>query len=635
MTNALARLEDAENFYANGRYDDSLNLLGSLVAELPGPDAAVLLARTLQAINMLDGAAEAYEFAAARAIGMEKARYLAKAAQLLARSEQGTNACKLAGLAFELDETNADAACVLLEVQGGDGALAPKLLKALIGSGEQEHIDLAERWLAHDERNPLILDLLEALAKRNPDNPYYRMRRLSRAREHCAYAIIEEEEAKLAAEMAAGDFRFFAGEAPHSNIIWLGDEAMNIKASFHNISLPMSENVRLARHKAPHAWGEKIRIGYLTCDLWDDHATMRLLRRVLELHDRSRFEIKIFCYTPEKFVGFDGGGRKQWDEIISIEKMDNEKAMATMRAANIDILVDLKGHTRDTRSELMNMPIAPVHVQWLGFPGSCVQVDCDYVIGDHYVLPETSKPYYHELFCRLPESYQPNDPDRRSLPDPASRIALGLPQDRVVLAAFNSQRKNTPRTLALWARVLKANPQALLWMMVDGHEARKNTAAQFRKLGIKQKQWMFAPKMSYASHIARVRAADLALDTFPCTGHTTTSDMLWAGLPVLSMRGTNFASRVSESLLNAVHLPQLLSDDEDGFVEMASHYIQNAEERQKLKDHLETNRHTLPLFDAKRFTQHLESAFTTMAERARLGLAPEHFDVKPLPVSRT
>nr|WP_274706925.1 hypothetical protein [Allorhizobium sonneratiae] len=384
-----------------------------------------------------------------------------------------------------------------------------------------------------------------------------------------------------------------------------------------------------------HNWADKIRIGYLSSDFWDDHATMRLFRSVLTAHDPKRYEIVLFCYTDEKMLSFDRGGRSEWGRIVLLAGKSDEEAERLIRQEQIDILVDLKGHTRGTRSNLMNRSLAPVHVQWLGFPGSCIDVDCDYVIGDRFVLPDSSACHYHEAFCRLPESYQPNDPFHRPLSPPVKRLSLGLPEGRVIIGAFNSQRKNTPETLRLWAKVLQDNPQALLWLMIDGQKARQSTAAFFKTLGIKQSQLLFAPKMAYDAHLARVQAADFAVDTFPYNGHTTTSDMLWAGVPVITRKGRNFASRVSESLLNAIGLPQLVAEDEAGFVALASDLIRYPEKRAALRQHLDSQRFIAPLFDAERFCRHLESAFETMVARAQKGLDPAPFDVAALPERRS
>lgn len=603
MLTASPTLPDAQMLFDNGQHQAAVDILSTLVASYPGPEAAKLLGDALLKMEMPEGAVQAYEFAAERMQGPERNEMLAQAAFI---------ALSRGNVPF-------------------DSPHFQKYLTVLAESSVVIHLQRAAEILLADTRNPLTLSVLQKLRQALPNDNYIRLALLRLAREHCNYAILAEEEPLLLAELREGKTDCLHDEPPHSSIMWTEDEALNRLASSIGAIGPITPQMQAQRRSQPHQWGDKIRIGYLSCDLWDDHATMRLFRSVLTAHDPAKFDITLFCYTPEKLLGFDLGGRKDWGNIISIEAMNDDEAASTIRSKDIDILVDLKGHTRGTRSQLMNRPLAPVHVQWLGFPGTCVEVDCDYAIGDRFVLPASSAPHYHEKFCRLPECYQPNDPIRRPLPPAAKRTALGLPADRVIIAAFNAQKKNSLATMALWAEVLKANPKALLWLMVDGNHARQSTAAHFKTLGIKQSQLLFAPKMAYAGHLARVQAADFAIDTFPCNGHTTTSDMLWAGLPVITKRGRNFAARVSESLLHAIGLAELVADDDAAFVDLATGLITSPERLANLKVHLNAQRFQSSLFDSERFCRHLERAFEMMVERAKNKEAPEHFDVPALP----
>ncbi|MGV1832492.1 hypothetical protein [Agrobacterium vitis] len=598
VLNIAHPLQEAKRLYDSGQYQAALEAVSGLVAGHPGPDAPGLLGEILLKLGSVEGAVEAFEFAASRMPEPEGSRLRAHAA-FLALDTEAT---------YPPERMNA-------------------LLSTLVASERPEHWQKAGEVLSADSRNPLTLTVLQKLRRLRPQDDNVLMLLLRVAREQCHYPVLVEEEPLLRERLARGEITCLTQEPPHASLMWEDDERLNRLASMINGFAPVTPAMQALRHSQPHSWGEKIRIGYLSCDYWDDHATMRLLRSVLTAHDASRFDVTLFCYTPDQFLAYDNGGRQQWGRIVSITDMSDDQAAARIRAHNIDILVDLKGHTRGSRSALMNRPLAPVHVQWLGFPGTCIEIDCDYAIGDRFVLPDSSKPHYHEKFCRLPECYQPNDPIYRPLADAASRMALGLPADRVVIGAFNSQRKNSLLTMRLWAEVLKANPKALLWLMVDGNGARQATAAHFKTLGVKQSQLLFAPKMAYAAHLARAQAADFAIDTFPCNGHTTTSDMLWAGVPVMTMQGRNFASRVSESLLNAIGLPQLVASNEQDFVALATALINDPEKLRALKQHLVDQRFKTPLFDAKRFCRHLETAYEMMAERAKAGLPPDHFDV--------
>lgn len=431
--------------------------------------------------------------------------------------------------------------------------------------------------------------------------------------------------------MEKGEAWAFDNEDPLFHLMWCGDEALNGLVRHMPAGRPFTPEMRAARRARPHRFGDKIRIGYLTNDVSDQHPTMILFQGVLEAHDPERFEITLFCYTDADLAETDLGFRARYPHLVVIRDLDDDAAAELVRARGIDILVDLKGHTRGARADLVNRGLAPVQVAWLGFPGTCYGIDCDYIIGDPLVLPDGSQTHFHELFCRLPETYQCNDWKRRPRPEPVSRAALGLPEDRIVFGSFNKPAKINAAVAGLWARVLAAVPHSVLWVLCQPGPARENFTNHMRGLGIEPSRIIYAPRADYADHLARIAAADVALDTFPYSGHTTTSDCLWAGVPVVALKGTNFASRVSESLLSALGLGELVARDEQAFVDMAVTIARSPLRRRALKARIDQNRMRLPLFDTERFTRHLEAAFTTMAERAAKGLPPQAFDVPALP----
>lgn len=417
-----------------------------------------------------------------------------------------------------------------------------------------------------------------------------------------------------------------------NHIAWCGDEAVNAKITTMSNASPYRPEARIARRSRPHAFGPRIRIGYLSCDLSSQHATVILMRGIFDYHDESRFDIRLYCYTPETLIAADDGFRAGLgNKIVPIGHLSDEEAAALIRADDLDILVDLKGHTQGSRIDLVNLGLAPLQVAWLGYPGSATGIDCDYIIGDAIVTPDLAKPHYHEKFVRLPECYQSNDVNRRPLPPATSRAALGLPEDKVVIASFNTIRKLSPENFRAWVKVLKAAPETVLWTMCMPGEARDNLIRYFAREGIGAKRIIFAESAGYRDHLARIQAADLGLDMFPCNGHTTTSDELWAGLPVVTVKGNSFSSRVSESLLRTLGVPELVAEDVEGYVDLtvalAKDQVRLAELRQRIID----NRFKAPLFDTERFTRHLERAYEMMVERLKAGLAPEHMDVAPLP----
>jgi predicted O-linked N-acetylglucosamine transferase (SPINDLY family) len=419
-------------------------------------------------------------------------------------------------------------------------------------------------------------------------------------------------------------------ELPFNNLMWCGDEKINSSVYDHR-SPVFSYADRQRRRTRPHNFGDKIRIGYLSGDFSSAHATMILMNGVLENHDRSKFDITLYCNTPDSIVANDAGFREGRANIVDIKKLNDTEAHDRIRADSIDILVDLKGHTRDARIGLVNSGPAPIQVSWLGFPGSVTGIDCDYIIGDPIVLPDSSKPYYHEKFCRLPECYQPNDNRKRPLPPPMRRVDAGVPSDKFVFASFNNVKKISFETIGAWLGILQACPDSILWIMCADEIAQKNLLYYVKNKGVSAKRIIFAKPIGYEAHLARLQAADLCLDTFPYNGHTTTSDCLWAGLPVLTVKGTNFASRVSESLLAAIGLSELVADSVDEYVNLACELAGDNNRLRSLRQTLIHNRFSASLFDTGRFTRHLENAYEMMAERSKAGLDPDHFDVPALP----
>jgi predicted O-linked N-acetylglucosamine transferase (SPINDLY family) len=450
-------------------------------------------------------------------------------------------------------------------------------------------------------------------------------------RQTCLFDEIETENHILKQKLRAGDALFLAADNPFSNISWCADEAINASIRPANTKTPVTSAMQVERRARPHRWGEKIRIGYLSDDFYDQHPVMHLFQGVMVSHDAERFEVTYFCYTSAENIAKDRGKRAHYPNLVPIGHLEDNEAADFIRARGIDILVDLKGHTQGCRPNLVNLGLAPIHAAYLGYPGSGNGIDCDYVISDTIVTPDTSRPFYHEKLCRLPESYQANDTLFRARPQPASRQDVGLPADRFVFAFFNAIRKLTPETFHLTMEILKGAPESVLWILFVNDFARQNFLAAATRAGVAPDRIIAAPPASYRDHIARLAAADLGLDTFPYNGHTTTSDALWAGLPVVSAKGSHFASRVSESLLTALGLPELVAETPADYVDLALGLAGDRARLDDIRSRIAANRDTAPLFHTTRFVRHLERAYEMMVERARGGRAPDHIDVPALP----
>ncbi|TWD57757.1 putative O-linked N-acetylglucosamine transferase (SPINDLY family) [Agrobacterium vitis] len=490
---------------------------------------------------------------------------------------------------------------------------------------------MAARLFQQAKDNDRALETAKAAAASGPFSVEVQntLRRL--LRDQLALVDIPASDAMVMNGMASGNPEFFAVDDPYEHLLWCGDEAINSQQTRMAAGTPFTPVSKQQRRAMPHQHGEKIKVGYLSADYSDQHPTMRLFQSVLLSHDPTRFDIHLFCHTEAPIVATDRGMRQTYPNLHVITDMDDDAACAYIRSFDLDILVDLKGHTKDVRVDLINRGLAPLQAAYLGFPGSAYGIDCDYIISDPIVTPDSARPYYHEKLCRLPECYQANDNRHRLLVPAASRASLGLPEDAFVLASFNAARKISLFTAQLWARVMATIPDSVLWILCEGQSRQSNLIDFMGKNGIAPDRLFFADTAIYSEHIARLQAADLGLDTYPYNGHTTTSDKLWAGLPVITFKGSNFASRVSESLLTALGVPELVANDADHLVDLAASLAQDRARLEAIRQKIADNRFVAPLFDTERFTRHLERAFEMMVEREKAGLEPDHIDVAPLP----
>jgi predicted O-linked N-acetylglucosamine transferase (SPINDLY family) len=614
-----------------GDLDAAFSLINAALSDGDArPEVIGLFGDALLTAGMSRDAAGAYEMAA-KAAGADAFPYWRKAALAHDRNGERDQALAAAMKAQKIHEGDPDVIFLLAREfhARGERALLGLVKNRLTASDNPDHLNLAAELIGGEARNPFTLPLFSKLAALRPADDIAQAKLMAVAREFCDYETIETQERWMQERRARlGDVAAHDGETPYANLLHCGDESLNrLAANRPTLGPGRSPERTAARRALPHVWSDRLRIGYFSNDFSSVHATMRLMREVLERHDRSRFDVTLYCYTPEDLIRNDDGGRAKWGRIVSVGHLGDSEIAARMRGDGVDILVDLKGHTGGSRSHVLNFPIAPVQIAWLGYPGSTQMIDLDYVIGDRFVLPDTSKPYYHEKFIRLPESYQPNDAQSRPQPPPVPRATLGLPEDCFLFASFNANRKITLETLRLWAEILRKTPESRLWILLETPQIRENFASRMAEEGVGRERLIFADTAEYAAHLARAGAADLHLDTFPYNGHTTTSDMLWAGVPTLTKKGSNFASRVSESLLAAVGLEDFVAPDSVAFVAQAVEIARSPDRLASVRRHLVSNRRTAPLFDAKRFCAGLEKAYTLAANRARQNLDPDHLDL--------
>ena len=368
---------------------------------------------------------------------------------------------------------------------------------------------------------------------------------------------------------------------------------------------------------------EKIRIGYLSAD-FHNHATGFLMAELFELHDKNQFELIAFSFGPKESDETRQRLQKSFDSFIEVGHQSDIEIAQLSRSLNIDIAVDLKGFTQDSRTGIFSFRAAPIQVNYLGYPGTMGADYIDYIIADKTLIPSESQQYYSEKVVYLPNSYQPNDRKRIISDKKFTRAELGLPDKGFVFCCFNNNFKILPTTFESWMRILKAVEGSVLWLFEDNNWVGTNLQKEAEKHGVDPKRLVFAERMALPNHLARHHHADLFLDTFPYNAHTTTSDALWAGLPVLTLRGRSFASRVAASLLNAVDLPGLITTDQAEYEALAIELASDFQKLNGLKDHLNQNRLGSALFDTPLYTHALESAYLKMYERYQSDLKVDH-----------
>ncbi|MBT9597086.1 MAG: tetratricopeptide repeat protein [Vitreoscilla sp.] len=371
---------------------------------------------------------------------------------------------------------------------------------------------------------------------------------------------------------------------------------------------------------AREASDRRLRIGYLSSDL-HAHATAYLMAEVLERHDRRRVEVFAYSSGPD-----DGSAIRRRlihavDHFVECSAVSHEALARRIRADGIDILVDLKGYTRDTRSAVLALRPAPLQLNFLGYPGTLGAAFVDYLVGDPIVTPLDHAADYDERIAQLPHCYQPNDRQRAVGPAPR-RAVLGLPDDAVVLACFNYPYKITEAVFGRWCQVLAQVPGTVLWLLSTNELAEANLRAALQAQGLDPARLVVAPELPLADHLARLQCADLVLDTEPYNAHTTCSDALWVGVPVLTRTGDTFASRVATSLLHAAGLPELAVESAEAYVGSAVALARDRPRLAALTAGLVERRLTMPLFDSASWTGALEDLFERMAWRQRAGLTP-------------
>ncbi len=370
----------------------------------------------------------------------------------------------------------------------------------------------------------------------------------------------------------------------------------------------------------------KITVGYLSSDFFD-HATAHLMLSLFGLHDRNEFEILCYSYGRNDGSYFREKIRKDSDRFVDLLTRSHRDAAQQIFQDRVDILVDLKGYTKGNRLEICAHRPAPVQVTYLGFPGTTGADFIDYLITDRTVTPESYTPYYSEKFVYLPHTYQVNDHTQTISVRKWRKRAFGLPESTFVFSSFNQAYKIEPIIFDVWMEILRQVPKSVLWLQVSNETAKRKLAQEAEARGISGDRLIFAEKLPKDEHLARLKLADLALDTRIVNGHTTTSDALWAGVPVITLQGSHFASRVSSSILTAIGLPELITNSSEEYEALAVRLARDAGELKAIREKLGENRLTEPLFDTPQFVRNLEKAYAEMWKIFLTGEKPRQIEV--------
>jgi predicted O-linked N-acetylglucosamine transferase (SPINDLY family) len=372
----------------------------------------------------------------------------------------------------------------------------------------------------------------------------------------------------------------------------------------------------------------RITLGYFSADV-REHPVARLIVELFEKHDRSRFSVLGYSYGPD-----DGSALRRrivgaFDRFADVRDLSHGQIAQRIADDGVDILIDLTGYTQHARTQVLAMRPAPIQVNYLGYPGTMGAAFIDYILVDDFIAPSSRQPFFSEKLVQLPGSYQANDSRREIAPNTPTRAQCGLPENGFVFCAFHNSYKIGPEMFDAWIRLLKEVPGSVLWLLEDNRFAPANLRREAQARGVAAERLVFAPRMPLSEHLARHRLADVYLDAYPVNAHTTTSDALWVGCPVLTRSGDTFISRVAGSLLTTIGLPDLVTTNLADYERQALRLARDADYLADVRARILANRDRCGMFDAAHFAVGIEKAYATMWEIHAAGEAPRGFKVSP------
>ena len=382
----------------------------------------------------------------------------------------------------------------------------------------------------------------------------------------------------------------------------------------------------IQNHKFYNQAKQKIRIAYYSAD-FRNHPMSYLLANLFELHDKNKFEIIGISFGPDKDDQMRKRVSRAFDKFYDLRLKTDEEIVKFSRELKIDIAIDLMCFTKYHKFGIFVKKCAPIQVNYLGYPGTSGTNYLDYIIADKILIPKESQKYYSEKIVYLPDTYQANDSTKKISDKVFTREELGLPKNGFVFCCFNNNYKITPQVFNVWMRMLNRVKNSVLWILSEDINISKNLKNETKIRGIDFNRIVFAERIKMNEHLARQKVADLFIDTFPYTGHTTASDALWVGLPVLTRIGKSFASKVSASLLNTIGLSELVTNSEKEYEDLAVELAINTTKLKEIKNKLKNNKTTKPLFNTQNFTRNIEKAYSLMYERYLKNLPLDNIEI--------
>lgn len=458
----------------------------------------------------------------------------------------------------------------------------------------------------------------------DPDYDYLVGSRLFAKLQLCDWSSFEDDRARIAAKIERGE----RAASPFQLLSFTDDPAVQRKA----VEIWARDKVGPGgghKYLPKRAASQRIRIGYYSADM-RTHPVATLIAGMIEHHDRDRFEIVCFSYGPPSSSELRQRLERAFDAFHDVRARSDAEIAQMSRDQNIDIAVDLTGYTQHTRPGLFALGCAPIQVSYLGYAATTAAQAMDYIVADRTLIPEAARAHFSEKIAYLPDSYQPNDDKRPVAAKSFTRTELALPENGFVFCCFNNSYKITPPMFAVWMRILRQVPGSVLWFRRDSELVTANLRRAAQDDGIDPERLIFAGRLeAMDEHLARYRAADLFLDTLPFNAHTTASDALWAGLPVLTCLGQTLAGRVAASLLGAIGLMEMVTYDTAAYERLAVELARDSDRLATIRRKLGENRRSAPLFQTTTVTKYIEDAYAQMYQRYHAGSAPDHIFAGP------